>query len=416
MPDASTKGVPAPELNIPPSSHTVDVSIINTTSSIRGIPTSMFFDSPVEGHDWLGIPIYSFLIQHPTLNRSLLFDLGIRKDWTNLSPFLLSMLKTTSFTMHVEKDVREILDEAGVDTANVEAIVWSHWHWDHAGNPNTFGPNTKLIVGPGFKENMLPGYPANPQSPILEEDYANRELVEVDFSSGLTIGRFRAHDYFGDGSFYLLDSPGHAVGHLSALARVNGGRGSSAAGSESESSSFILLSGDAFHHVAEIRPSKYLPLPEQISPDPFQPAHQHDQPHHASSCPGAMFESLLTGRGRPSCGPFYEPAKLERPFHADLDALRETKEKMMELDAQENILVASSHDEYLPEVVDMFPEGKLNEFKGKGWVRRLHWRFLRDFARAVGKEDSGEKRDWSPVKGQEERGEGTGDVSGAERE
>jgi hypothetical protein len=31
--------------------------------------------------------------------------------------------------------------------------------------------SVKIIVGPGFKDNILPGYPANPKSALLESDY-----------------------------------------------------------------------------------------------------------------------------------------------------------------------------------------------------------------------------------------------------
>lgn len=48
----------------------------------------------------------------------------------------------------------------------------SHWHWDHIGDPSSFPHLTDLVVGPGFKEAMLPGAPANPESPIQESDYA----------------------------------------------------------------------------------------------------------------------------------------------------------------------------------------------------------------------------------------------------
>jgi hypothetical protein len=34
-----------------------------------------------------------------------------------------------------------------------------------------FPPSVKIVVGPGFKESLLPGYPANPNSNILESDY-----------------------------------------------------------------------------------------------------------------------------------------------------------------------------------------------------------------------------------------------------
>lgn len=82
---------------------------------------------------------------------------------------------------------------------------------DHTGNPAGFPASTTLIVGPGFKETMLPGYPTDPSSHILEADYAGRDLRQLDFgeeSHNLTIGGFRAIDFFDDGSFYLLESPG----------------------------------------------------------------------------------------------------------------------------------------------------------------------------------------------------------------
>ncbi|KAL1955027.1 hypothetical protein VTO42DRAFT_318 [Malbranchea cinnamomea] len=49
-----------------------------------------------------------------------------------------------------------------------------------------------------------------------------RNLREITFNGPncLQIGRPPAFDYFGDCSFYLLDSTGHAVGHLCGLART----------------------------------------------------------------------------------------------------------------------------------------------------------------------------------------------------
>ena len=225
MSAAASQSANLPELGIPPSPHTVDVSIINTGATIRGIPTRLLVAPQIKGHDWLALPVFSFLVQHPGLNRSLLFDLGIRKDWENLSPALLSHLHTLGWTLHVDKDVRAILDEGAVDSNSIEAVIRSHHHFDHVGNPNTFGPNTSLIVGPGFKEKLLPEYPANPSSTMLESDYAHRELIELNFDTGtsgshtykpLPIGRLRALDYFNDGSFYLIDAPGHAIGTFAA--------------------------------------------------------------------------------------------------------------------------------------------------------------------------------------------------------
>jgi glyoxylase-like metal-dependent hydrolase (beta-lactamase superfamily II) len=372
--------VVAPDLAIPPSKGSVSVSIIDTTAKIRGAAPDRFYEPRIKGHDYLGAPAFSFLIQHPSLNRSLVFDLGIRKDWWNLSPFLQNHFKRGGHEFHIQKNVRDILNEHGVDVSGIEAVVWSHWHFDHTGDPSTFPPSTALIVGPGFKDAFMPGYPVNQNSPLLESDFAGREVREVRFDGpGATrIGRFRAHDYFGDGAFYLLDAPGHALGHLAALARVT-----------VDPPSFIFLGGDACHHMGELRPSAYLPLPAAISPHPF-----------ASSlppCPGAMFEPLLRG-DRDRRRPIYEAARSEGTVHHDVDETLRTVGKMQEADAREDVLILLAHDEHILDVVDFFPK-TANAFVEKGWVGKSRWRFLKDFSVAIGWEGEMEgKRDWSPSK------------------
>ena len=85
----------------------------------------------------------------------------------------------------------------------------SHYHWDHTGDPSTFPCSTDLVVGPGFKKSLMPGYPAKEDARIRESDYKGRQIREIEFDeAGLHLGRFKALDFFGDGSFYLLDSPG----------------------------------------------------------------------------------------------------------------------------------------------------------------------------------------------------------------
>jgi glyoxylase-like metal-dependent hydrolase (beta-lactamase superfamily II) len=378
-------------LNIPTSTATVSVSVINTTASIKGIDTWKFFEPPIKGHEWLAAPCYSFLIEHKDASgkiRRLVFDLGIRKDWQNLSPFLLKRFETNGYAVDVKQSVREILESNNIscDRDQIEALIWSHWHFDHTGNPSEFPASTKLIVGPGFKEKLLPGYPTNAESAILESDYTGRTLEEVEFSqSGLRVGQFAAVDYFGDGSFFLLDSPGHAVGHICGLARVT-----------SEPASFVFMGGDIAHHAGEWRPSPHLPLPEQIKPHPF-----HDEPQaNMPFCPGSLFEDL--GQSRSSGGSrtetFYKPAKLETgQIHHDIDQTIASIEKMQELDGikDESIIMCVAHDETLLGVIDFFPK-TINDFAKKDWVGKLRWRFLRDFAGAVDHEIPG-KQSWAPI-------------------
>jgi hypothetical protein len=242
-------------------------------------------------------------------------------------------------------------------------------HWDHTGDPSTFPSSAKLIVGPGFKEVFLPGYPKDPQGHCLKTDFENREVHEVDFSgSNITIGRFRALDYFGDGSFYILDSPGHAIGHINALARTR----------PSPSANFVHLGGDSIHHNAEIRPSEYLPLPDNITPSPLPKV-------HAKTCPGHLFTPILRNGSKTEHilewqdafkGQVHDP---KFGLIIDEDQLRDTVRKDEELDANNDILTIAAHDWTVKGIIDEYPKS-LNAWKEKGWKESSQWKFLEDFA------------------------------------
>ncbi|KAI3329098.1 beta-lactamase-like protein [Xylariaceae sp. AK1471] len=356
-----------PELHIPPSTSTVNVSVINTGTTLRGMKTSSFVEPPILGHDYLAAPCFSFLIQHPTQNRSLIFDLAIKKDWQNWPPPLYKNIVGNGGTPDVPKHVREFLDEHGFDTKNIEAVVWSHSHLDHVGDVSTFEPSTKLIVGPGTKENVFPGYPTKPAAPFNESDVAGHEVEELDFSSSsLKIGGLTAIDYFADGSFYFLDSPGHCVGHICGFARVT-----------SNPDSFILMGGDAVHHGGELRPHPWHPLPASIFPHPFKVM-------SPTPCPGEIFHQLLPD-GREA--PFYKPSTKPNSVHFDVPTMIKTIKKLQEADAHNNILIVAAHDSAMLNVADFFPK-TANDFMEKGWVQKSRWAWLAEFAKAVGQDEN----------------------------
>lgn len=202
---------------------------------------------------------------------------------------------------------------------------------------------------------MLPGFPSNPNSPIRESDYADRTLREITFDT-LKIGQFPAYDYFGDGSLYLLDSPGHAIGHLCCLARTTSG----------QDDSFVLLGGDICHYAGIFRPSKHLPVPNEISPHPCSAA--SDLP----LCPGAAFEDLQKVRNRKPTDSLYDIT-----FGHDIPLATNTTTWLQELDADERVFVIIAHDSTVRDGVDHFPKS-LNGWKANGWGRSLKWAFFRD--------------------------------------
>ncbi|KAK5203002.1 hypothetical protein LTR96_011109 [Exophiala xenobiotica] len=288
-------------------------------------------------------PCLTFLLEHPS-GRKLVFDLGIRKDYENYAPTIANYIPTTMYTIEVTKNVADILEENDIPTSSIEAVIWSHWHWGHIGDPSTFPPSTDLIVGQGFKAAMLPG------------QTTSRNFREITFdAAGHRIGKFPAHDYFCDGSFYLLDSPGHAVGHLCGLARAT-----------INPPTYILMGGDICHYPGIFRPSQYRHMPPEILPNPCRT--QSGVPF----CIGSAWEELQVSRGRKPTEPLFDLT-----FGHDIPLARRTRDQLVELDCDDDVFVIVGHDAAVGDQVAHFPE-TLNEWRQKGWADDTRWTFLRD--------------------------------------
>lgn len=359
---------PPPALSIPPGTGTtVTVSAIDSTLSLIGCPSEYMWSPAIKGFPRVTCGCWSILIQHPS-SRNLLYDLGTRKDWENLPPacgLKKYMADGILKEVKVERDVGDMMREAGIV---VEGVIWSHFHWDHTGDMSKFPKETKLIVGEGFKGAFMPGFPVNPKAHTLESDFEGREVEELDFGSdGLKIGNFKAIDYFGDGSFYLLDTPGHALGHVNALARTG-------------DDEFIHLCGDSAHHCGEIRPSRYVPLPDEIEPSPLQ--------SELGVCPGGLFHKILKNGSKEDHliefvdlgAGTYEDQKYALIY--DEPALRETVKKVEGFDANETVLTVLAHDWTLKGVIDEWPKS-LNGWRRNGWRKEAFWKFLGDFEEAA---------------------------------
>ncbi|KAF9698626.1 hypothetical protein EKO04_003945 [Ascochyta lentis] len=195
-------------MHLPSSTSTVKVRAINTTTEMV-CDSGAFVRPVIPGHEYLNLKTLCFLIDNEAHDKRILFDCGARKDFWNGPAQTKRMIGGHVPALRVEKGVDEILVDAGVALDSLDAIVWSHWHWDHIGDGSKFPDQTDIVVGPGFSENFLPGWPLDPNGRLLASDFAGHFIDEISFKDhDFSIGDFRAHDYFGDGSFYLLDVPG----------------------------------------------------------------------------------------------------------------------------------------------------------------------------------------------------------------
>jgi glyoxylase-like metal-dependent hydrolase (beta-lactamase superfamily II) len=217
------------------------------------LPLWMF----VEGVDKSEIqpcPSMSWLITHPPTGTNLIFDLGLPKDISCLTPSVQERLRTL-ITIDVKDDVFDGLASFGVDAQkDVDTVIFSHLHYDHIGDPKGFGPSCKFIVGPTALS-LLSGpqsYPSDPHahfdSNLLPQE-RTRELPSAsDPSFWQPLGPFPAvHDYFKDGSLFIVDSAGHLPGHINLLVRL-------------EAEKWIYLAGDSCHDVRILHGEKQISI------------------------------------------------------------------------------------------------------------------------------------------------------------
>jgi glyoxylase-like metal-dependent hydrolase (beta-lactamase superfamily II) len=156
-------------LLLPKSDNTVRVWAIDTTTN-QVVDARAFIEPVHKGHETLNLPTLAFLVEHEQLGRRVLFDCGGRKDYQQFSPGVLIKMDEILFSMRVDQDIDEILEEAGIALETIDSMIWSHWHFDHHGAPDHFPKSVEIVVGPGFKDLFMPGFPTRPDA-ILSDVY-----------------------------------------------------------------------------------------------------------------------------------------------------------------------------------------------------------------------------------------------------
>lgn len=183
-------------------------------------------------------PVFSFLIKHPQ-EGLMLVDTGLheshaQKRGGNFGLLLGTMVKTKA---EPNRDAASQIKSLGISPDQIRHIVLTHLHLDH---PSGL---------PAFKNNG---------SPFVYAD--ERELKIARSAFGLFQGYIKAHlegikikaleypssaqpfdkvwDFFGDGSVFIISTPGHSPGHASVLVNTQAGP--------------VFLTGDAAHRRANL--------------------------------------------------------------------------------------------------------------------------------------------------------------------
>jgi len=222
-------------MTLPP--HIANQAFCNISALEAGLidlPDDMFVANAIPGSVTTA-PTLSFLIQHSRTGKKLVFDLGLRKDWENYPPVTVERIKKT-YAISIIQDVIESLGKGGTSPADIDYVCLSHCHWDHTGYTRSF-TNSTFLVGNDSKTLFQPGYPENPEARYASDLLPKGRTEFLDSIVWEPIGPFpHALDFFGDGSLYIVDAPGHLAGHVNILART------------SQDGGWIYLAGDSAHH------------------------------------------------------------------------------------------------------------------------------------------------------------------------
>ncbi len=157
--------------------------------------------------DPITIPVPSWLIRHP--KGLVLVDCGMHGDLAGPSDYL--ELVSMFFGVGIEPGqlIGDALGRVEVDPADIDVVVLSHLHFDHAGGLSQI-PNATVVV-------QADEWAAGGDDDLV----AANSFVATDYRLGHAIVEADGeHDLFGDGLVTCIPTPGHTPGHQSVRVRL----------------------------------------------------------------------------------------------------------------------------------------------------------------------------------------------------
>ena len=126
-------------------------------------------------------------------------------------------------TIFLSRMLRDQLADIGYRPADIDYVIPSHLHFDHAGNLNYF-TESEILLQPAEYDAAF-------------GDRPSEYLIDPDLFARIPRANFRIvedqHDVFGDGTMVLYRKPGHSPGHQTAVGQLADGP--------------VMFSGDLYH-------------------------------------------------------------------------------------------------------------------------------------------------------------------------
>jgi N-acyl homoserine lactone hydrolase len=171
---------------------------------------------------WLEVPVPAFLVHHPGAG-PLLVDTGFHASVAVNPKANLGRLGSLVFKgieMKPEQAVAAQLRARAMDPAQINVVVMTHLHIDHASAMSEFGDATFLFSSAEWAAATSQGQSHGYMRRQFDHafDYRTLDFDGADANSYSGFGR--TFDVFGDGSVRVAFTPGHTLGHMSVILRL----------------------------------------------------------------------------------------------------------------------------------------------------------------------------------------------------
>jgi len=172
--------------------------------------------------DWTEMPVQAFLVEHPGAGL-VLVDTGFhasvavdpRQGMGRLGGLVFKELRMDS-----EQAVPGQLRERGFSPDDVDVVVLTHLHSDHASGISQF-PNARFVISSAEWHAASHGGSTDGYFKRQFDHAFDYRLLDFESDAADSFASFaRSIDLFGDGSVRVVFTPGHTAGHCSVVLRL----------------------------------------------------------------------------------------------------------------------------------------------------------------------------------------------------
>ena len=173
-------------------------------------------------------PIIAFLVEHPGAG-AILIDTGLHPSVAvdkkqNLGR-LMATTTARSWEMEPDQAIPDQLRAMGKQASDVKLVVMTHLHLDHASGISQFPDATFVISRQEWDKANEPRAITNGYVSSHFDHAFDYRLIDFDRRDVDSFASFgRSVDLLGDGSVRVAFTPGHTMGHMSAVLRGQGDR------------------------------------------------------------------------------------------------------------------------------------------------------------------------------------------------